>query len=573
MPDKATPHNPYNDSPAKETVISMVISLALALVAKSYVVEAFVIPTGSMAPTLLGQHMLFRSPQSGYEWAVNPFYFRDSSGQYPFEVQGNGGSMPNPTSTDPMSTSRVNGWEQNAMLHMRRAGYAPPQQPKRNRAGDRILVHKWLYEVFEPRRFDVVVFKNPEEPLQNYIKRLIGLPHEDVWLCDGDVFVRPHKGGASDPAAPWRIQRKSDRVQTSLWRTVFSSEFTPPKERHEINGVKVFDPPWTAGPSGTGRWDFTGQAYTSNADSSSMVWNTGAWPIWTFQVYNDVRGGNVMAEKWPNSDLRLRAGIRPEKDGLEFTATITARRHDFQAAARDGRVLLRMRPSEEAVKLGAPAPSGSDADGWTVLEQAALPSGALEAGAVTDVEFWHFDQRLELRLNGVVVLAHEYDWTANQRSLFVTGPEDPNVTFGDARLTKPLVYEDGKTGTALATRPRVEWTFTGSPVTLYRVGLDKDVYYEPRFYAGRPSRGASEEHAVSLAEDQFFCCGDNSTNSMDGRMWPGVNRWVAAEIDDTPGVVHRDLLLGKAFFVYFPAPYLWGDRVPIPDFGRMRFIR
>ncbi|MFM9959553.1 MAG: signal peptidase I [Phycisphaerales bacterium] len=571
MPDKATPHNPYNDSPAKETVISMIISLALALVAKSYVVEAFVIPTGSMAPTLLGQHMQFRSPQSGYEWSVNPFYFRDNSGQFPFEIQGNGGTQPYPTSTDPMSTSRVNGWEQNAMLHMRRAGFAPPQQPKRNRAGDRILVHKWLYEVFEPKRFDVVVFKNPEEPLQNYIKRLIGLPHEDVWLCDGDVFVRPHKNGEPDPGAAWTIQRKSDRVQSSLWRDVFSIEYTPPKERHEIGGVKVFEVPWKAGSTGGGIWDFTGPVYRNGADESSLLWNTGAWPIWTFQVYNDIRGRNVIDDKWPISDLRLRAGVKPEKAGLGLTATITARRHEFQAAVRDGKAMLQMRPTSEGISVGASA--GTGPDGWTVLAQGDMPGGALVAGAVTDVEFWHFDQRLELRINGGVVLAHEYGWSAEQRTMFVTGPDDPNNTFGDARLTRPVVYEDGKTGTPAAERPRVEWTFSGSPVTLYRVGLDKDVYYEPRYFNSRPSRGSSAEFAASLRKDQFFCCGDNSTNSMDGRMWPSVDPWIAAEIDDTPGVVHRDLLLGKAFFVYFPAPHLLMDRVPIPDFGRMRFIR
>ena len=45
------------------------------------------------------------------------------------------------------------------------------------RAGDRILVQKYLYEIFEPKPFDVIVFKNPQLSTQNYNKRLVGLYH------------------------------------------------------------------------------------------------------------------------------------------------------------------------------------------------------------------------------------------------------------------------------------------------------------------------------------------------------------------------------------------------------------
>ncbi|NOX56779.1 MAG: signal peptidase I [Planctomycetes bacterium] len=44
--------------------------------------------------------------------------------------------------------------------------------------GDRILVTKFTYEFSRPRRWDVAVFKYPEEPKTNYIKRIVGLPGE-----------------------------------------------------------------------------------------------------------------------------------------------------------------------------------------------------------------------------------------------------------------------------------------------------------------------------------------------------------------------------------------------------------
>jgi len=52
----------------------------------------------------------------------------------------------------------------------------------RRQAGDRILVFKYLYSIYDPRRFDVVVFKAPHAPQENYIKRLVGLPGEMIAL-------------------------------------------------------------------------------------------------------------------------------------------------------------------------------------------------------------------------------------------------------------------------------------------------------------------------------------------------------------------------------------------------------
>jgi signal peptidase I len=72
-------------------------------------------------------------------------------------------------------------------------------------SGDRVLVAKFLYEtkLEEPRRFDVVVFKYPSEPVKkgvprNYIKRLLGLPGEILAIFFGQLFRIP----APDDGAP-----------------------------------------------------------------------------------------------------------------------------------------------------------------------------------------------------------------------------------------------------------------------------------------------------------------------------------------------------------------------------------
>src|SRR4051812_22842120 len=55
----------------KDTVESIIIAFILAFIFRAFVVEAFVIPTGSMAPTLLGAHMRFRCEDCGYDFTVN----------------------------------------------------------------------------------------------------------------------------------------------------------------------------------------------------------------------------------------------------------------------------------------------------------------------------------------------------------------------------------------------------------------------------------------------------------------------------------------------------------------------
>ena len=123
-------------------------------------------------------------------------------------------------------------------------------------------------------------------------------------------------------------------------------------------------------------------------------------------------------------------------------------------------------------------------------------------------------------------------------------------------------------------RPKVSITVRGGPVTLRRVELDRDVYYQAAtFENGSPGLGTHPDKLVELKADQFFVLGDNSASSKDGRLWNIIDPWVADQIDPTIGVVPRDLVLGKAFFVYFPSPFSAFGVVPVPDIGRVRPIR
>lgn len=569
---------PSTQESVKETLISIIIAFAMAFVFRGFVIEAFVIPTGSMAPTLMGAHMRFQGTLSGRSWAVGPWFAIPPGTDGYLRPQLDPDRRRDITVHDPMTGEVVGG----------------PVQALQS--GDRILVLKYVYALREPRRYDVIVFKNPTNPAQNYIKRLIGLPGEHLALVDGDVFV--HRGVASEDDSGlsadwdrpgWTIARKPALQQEAVWQPVFDSALMPESEAPGTGreGLGAPQPsPWST-PDGA-NWSLRGRSYESrSAARTELVFDqtvprfrdenalaqgrAEAWTIDDRYAYNEVPapvGGmfNHML-RFPVSDLRVRAGVEPLAlapagpggGALKIEFNLRARRHDFQGLIDGETLTLRMREL---------AGSAGIASAWRTLATGRIPE-RLRAGRVTEVAFTHADQRLTLSVGSTKISA-EYEWTPAERIFFATG-----------RRLEELLAEQPRGGSniladaRLYARPEVRIGFEGGPVRLTRVGLDRDLHYQPTAYAGGrggPALATSPERALILGPDQFFACGDNSPASLDGRLWDSVDDWVAQEIDDTQGIVPRDLLLGRAFFVYWPSLHYERGPVPVPDFGRMRFI-
>ena len=80
-------------------------------------------------------------------------------------------------------------------------------------AGDFIAVSKWSYgirnpltnsvmiETGKPERGDVVVFKYPEDPSIDYIKRVVGLPGDEVIFANKRVYLRKACNVTATPTA------------------------------------------------------------------------------------------------------------------------------------------------------------------------------------------------------------------------------------------------------------------------------------------------------------------------------------------------------------------------------------
>ena len=55
--------------------------------------------------------------------------------------------------------------------------------------GDRVLVNKFIYRFTEPQRGDVIVFKSVEGDGQDLIKRVVGVPGDEIAVRGGKLFV------------------------------------------------------------------------------------------------------------------------------------------------------------------------------------------------------------------------------------------------------------------------------------------------------------------------------------------------------------------------------------------------
>lgn len=60
--------------------------------------------------------------------------------------------------------------------------------------GDRIIASRLAYKNDDPQRYDIILFKYPDDESQIYVKRVIGLPGETVQIVGGVVYVTKTDG-------------------------------------------------------------------------------------------------------------------------------------------------------------------------------------------------------------------------------------------------------------------------------------------------------------------------------------------------------------------------------------------
>jgi signal peptidase I len=83
--------------------------------------------------------------------------------------------------------------------------------------GEFIIVNKMAYRLGKPSLGDVIVFHPPRSPEQEYIKRIIGLPGDQVVISAGKVAVNGQKLDEPYIAAPPRYEGNWSVPEDSLF--------------------------------------------------------------------------------------------------------------------------------------------------------------------------------------------------------------------------------------------------------------------------------------------------------------------------------------------------------------------
>ena len=55
--------------------------------------------------------------------------------------------------------------------------------------GDRVIASRLAYTFGDPERFDIAIFKYPDNEKEYFVKRVIGLPGEKVDILNGTVYI------------------------------------------------------------------------------------------------------------------------------------------------------------------------------------------------------------------------------------------------------------------------------------------------------------------------------------------------------------------------------------------------
>jgi len=518
----------------RETIESIVVAFTLALLFRAFEAEAFVIPTGSMAPTLMGRHKDLACPSCGAVFQVGASQEWD-------ELAG----RVRPDRIVPAARCFNCGADTPLAI---RPGQPDPQYPSFN--GDRILVDKFAYDFSAPERWDVVVFKYPEDAKTNYIKRLVGLPGETVVITGGDIWT------ARDEA-PATIARKPPERMLAMLQCVSDSDHVSPEL------VKAGWPTawadWAAPPANGCQWttDDAGRSFSAACSGGGSATLRYRHLVPAFDDWRAIRAGGRPSAPAP----------KPVDDFQPYNTQPT-RLHAvgdlaveclLESRSGSGRVAL------DLVEAGARHRLEIDlTDGRASL---AVPGGSTPATATTPVR-----GRGSWRI--------QFANVDDELSLFVNGRR---ITFdAPTAWSRPLPTEPPRLETKHATPGSADpsdlapagITATAADVRVSGLRVLRDLFYIAAVDVEGNGR-VIEDDALEfpLAEGQYLMLGDNSAASKDSRLWLDGHH------------VDRRLLIGKALVVFWPhaVPASWSVplrfggwdlRLPSwPNFGRMRFVR
>ena len=535
----------------RETFESIVVAFVLAFLFRGFEAEAFVIPTGSMAPTLYGRHKDLTCEKCKFHFTVGASDEVDNDGY--LEPQFRLRTTICPNCRYEMDIKDVPVFK-----------------------GDRILVNKFHFEAMDPRRWDVTVFKYPEEPQTNYIKRLVGLPGETLMIKRGDLYTKGADG-------KWSILRKDDpNKQRSIQITLYDNDH-PETELHKQGWPRRWVPVEKApSENAIAGWSETKSSWVLQPETNSFeleLDKSSGKPNW-------IRYRNIVPtpDDWKAIDPNAAADefFKPELNNDPKPELIT----DFcgynaYTGGNDGR-LFRDYYWVNDITVAFSAEIKEVGDQPTLVVE--LNEGVrrfrcrfdVSTGKASLLRLEHDEEQVLATADTDVKGTGNYQIRfANVDNRLCLWVDSDLVDFGpvsEYELTEvdnPSPQEEDLIPIGVAA--------TDAGINISHLVIQRDLYYRSEhvsnnddygeFPGSRPETLSKErlrslltspldwyEHYHSgmksavfdLAEDEYMMLGDNSPRSKDSRLWTNTRK------SPHRHAVKRSALVGKAFYIYWP---------------------
>ncbi len=552
-------------------LLESITVLALAVtIFRAFVLEGFMITSGSMAPALFGFHHRITCPDCSYQFTINAAHLPHATDRSDGAAADVAGDSPAWQAPREGAGLKVSGTASGGVA-CPNCKYAHIQATTGLvNEGDQLLVDKQGTFWRDPQRWDAIVFRNPHRSTQAYAKRVVGLPGETITLRDGDVYVR----GA--------IQRKSLEQQRQLRVLVADSQYQPKlKDENWRNN-------WQPEDATAGAWLPLKTGYRFEPPPPAAAGEQ-FWLQYTHWIREGgTRKSSVALERWP-TDIPLPPPEAPVKfDPIRqqlscaqaLPAELAGKLHSlsrdaaFQAAVQQLFELSHQQPITDRLVYNQETELGEKPVRDLMLELDLLPD-AHQCQLAIRLHDGHFpfvanldfaNQRAELRVAGkdkVLRSGTIPEWRFEQPLKVEMSVFDQQVllAINNVLVFEPYAYRVDETPCELARNP-IAVAASGAPITLLRQRVYRDLYYR----AVPSSDGQAQEQEYRLGPEEYFVLGDNSLVSIDSRHWPS-------------GSVTRSLLIGRPVVLHLPsrrAEFSLGSyetRVRIPDWKRMRILR
>ncbi|MFN0205065.1 MAG: signal peptidase I [Planctomycetota bacterium] len=449
--------------PWRENLETAAIAIVMALILKYFTLEAFQIPTGSMQPTLMG--------------------------------------------LDARVTQISNG----------------RQVPVSTKIFDRILVDKLIPFVRGPNRWEIWVFLYPLDRANRYIKRVVGLPGEELKIEHGDIKVR------KSAAEEFRVARKPPRIQESMWLNVWNND-------DDRKPSAYFD-----------LTNFTEQNHTISAAGSAKF----ATKKTIFDTYEDgypekVKPLLVTSQHEPDHnrvrDLRLTIRTTPSAEHQQLS--------------------MRLGWGGDALRVEIPGPSAGEGKLKITFNDREIASKEvkLKFGQENLISFARADEAAEVFINGESVARSEFESTNTPGENSVSlATEGGTLTIHSIELDRDVYYTNMQ-GFRSATIPEGNYFMLGDNSLASadgRAWMEKTIYLNSpvdgmsKLVGGTRTSGASSDWnprrfnmpgqpGIDIFRDEF---------GEEYRIGESTRR-----VDIARYFVPADHFLGRAFFVFWPWP-------------------